>query len=43
MATVAKMGFVGSHSQVYYDNLLHRLSTHLQNRVLFSQTYCHYD
>jgi len=26
MATVAKMGFVGSHSQVYYDNFLHRLS-----------------
>ena len=29
MATVAKMGFVGSHSHVYYDNFLHRLSTDL--------------
>jgi len=35
MATVAKMGFVGSHSQVYYDNFLHRLSTDFQNGVLF--------
>jgi len=43
MTTVAKMCFVGSHSQVYYDNFLHRLSTDFQNRVLFSQKYCHYD
>jgi len=42
MATVAKMRFVGSHSQVYYDNFT-TLSADFQNRVLFSQKYCHYD
>jgi len=42
MATVAKMGFVVSHIQVYYDTFLHRLSIDFQNRVLFSQKYCHY-
>ena len=29
-----KMGFVGSHSQVYYDNFLHRLSTDLKTVLL---------
>jgi len=33
-----KMGFVVSHSQVYYDNFLHRLSTDFQNRVLFHKS-----
>jgi len=43
MATVARMGFVGSHGQVYYHNFLHWLFTDFQDRVLCSQKYCHYD
>jgi len=33
-ATVAKMRFVGSHSQVYYDDFQNRLCADFQNRVL---------
>ena len=38
MATVAKIRFVGSHSQVYHDNLHQRLSADFQNRVLFHKS-----
>jgi len=36
-----KMRFVGSHSQVYYDNFHNRLNADFQSRVFFSQKYCH--
>jgi len=41
-----EMRFVGSHSQVYYDNCFHhRLSADFQNRaLLFTEVaYCYYD
>ena len=41
-----KMPFVGSHSQVYYDNCFHhRISADIQNRaLLFTEVaYCYYD
>jgi len=39
-ATVTKMRFVGSHSQVYYDNFHNRLSA--DGVFLFTEVqYCH--
>jgi len=32
------MRFVGSYSQVYYDNLHHRLSADFQNRYFFHRS-----
>jgi len=40
-ATVTKMRFVGSNSQVYYDNLLNRPTADFQNGQFFSKKHCH--